>query len=78
MEDKGFYTNKTVLFFELLFCPLCYRFDGNQTKALNLGSYNYLGFAENEGACAESAEQAVIESGLASCSTRHEYGMIIR
>ncbi|XP_028513862.1 serine palmitoyltransferase 2 [Exaiptasia diaphana] len=53
-----------------------FRFDGNQTKALNLGSYNYLGFAENEGACAESAEQAVIESGLASCSTRHEYGTL--
>ena len=41
---------------------------------MNLASYNYLGFAENSGQCAESAEQAVREYGIAGCSSRHEYG----
>ena len=41
---------------------------------MNLGSYNYLGFAENLGPCAESAEQAVRSYGIAGCSARHEYG----
>ena len=50
------------------------RFDGSTTKALNLGSYNYLGFAENEGACADSAKQSVLDNGISCCSTRHECG----
>ncbi|XP_031560266.1 serine palmitoyltransferase 2-like [Actinia tenebrosa] len=53
-----------------------FRFPGTQTKALNLGSYNYLGFAENEGLCADSAETAVKENGIAACSTRHEFGTL--
>ena len=51
-----------------------FRLTGNTTKALNLGSYNYLGFAENVGPCAEAAKEAVKNYGLAGCSTRHEYG----
>lgn len=51
-----------------------FRLTGNTTKALNLGSYNYLGFAENVGPCAEAAEEAVKKYGLAGCSSRHEYG----
>lgn len=47
---------------------------GQSTKALNLGSYNYLGFAENVGSCAEAAEEAVKQYGLGGCSPRHEYG----
>lgn len=39
-----------------------------------MGSYNYLGFAENEGLCADSAKTAVMENGIAACSTRHEFG----
>ena len=47
---------------------------GQSTKALNLGSYNYLGFAENVGSCAEAAEEAVKQYGVGGCSPRHEYG----
>ena len=49
-------------------------YPGTTTKAVNLASYNYLGFAENSGPCAEAAEQAVREYGIAGCSSRHEYG----
>lgn len=50
------------------------RLTGKSTKALNMGSYNYLGFAENSGPCTDDSEQAIKEYGLATCSTRHEYG----
>jgi len=53
-----------------------FRYPGTTTKAVNLASYNYLGFAENSGQCAESAEQAVREYGIAGCSSRHEYGTL--
>ena len=50
------------------------RHPGTKTRALNLASYNYLGFAENSGPCAEAAEQAVRRYGVAGCSARNEYG----
>ncbi|XP_044163019.1 serine palmitoyltransferase 2-like isoform X2 [Acropora millepora] len=53
-----------------------FRYPGTTTKALNLASYNYLGFAENSGPCAEAAEQAVRRYGLAACSARNEYGTL--
>lgn len=57
------------------FCSfLSPRHPGTKTKALNLASYNYLGFAENSGPCAEAAEQAVRRYGVAGCSARNEYG----
>ena len=43
-------------------------------KCINLGSYNYLGFAENEGTCSEQAIGALYSMGLATCSTRQELG----
>ena len=45
-------------------------------RALNLGSYNYLGFAENSGPCTDDSEQAIRAYGLAACSSRHEYGTL--
>ena len=59
----------------LSFCSS--RKTGDTTTALNLGSYNYLGFAENVGPCAEAAEKSVQKFGLAGCSSRHEYGECI-
>lgn len=53
-----------------------FRQTGKTTKALNLGSYNYLGFAENVGPCAESAEEALEKYGIGGCSSRHEYGTL--
>ena len=51
-----------------------YSYPGTKTRALNLASYNYLGFAENSGPCSEAAEQAVRSYGVAGCSPRNEYG----
>lgn len=47
-----------------------------KTTALNLGSYNYLGFAQNKGRCADAAEESVRKLGVGVCSTRHELGKI--
>ena len=39
-----------------------------------MGSYNYLGFAENEGKCLESAVQSIKEYGISNGSRRAELG----
>jgi hypothetical protein len=41
-------------------------------NCINLGSYNYLGFAENSGPCTDQAIEACKRFGLSSSSTRHE------
>lgn len=50
------------------------RFTGTETKCLNLGSYNYLGFAANTGPCAENSIKSIEEYGVAFCSSRREMG----
>ena len=47
---------------------------GRTFEALNMGSYNYLGFAENNGKCAQDSIQAIKENGVATCSPRQELG----
>ncbi len=47
---------------------------GTVTRCLNLGSYNYLGFAQNSGPCAEAAVEATHQYGAGSCSPRKELG----
>ena len=44
------------------------------TECLNLGSYNYLGFAETHGQCADTAIAAIRQYGLTTCSSRTELG----
>jgi serine palmitoyltransferase len=39
-----------------------------------MGSYNYLGFSEVTGTCANTAEKATRDYGAGVCSTRHELG----
>lgn len=51
-----------------------FEFTGTETRCLNLGSYNYLGFAQNEGPCADEAEESIKAYGLAACSSRREIG----
>lgn len=41
---------------------------------INMGSYNYLGFAENVGACASAAIQSTHKYGVGVGSTRCEMG----
>lgn len=51
------------------------RFTGRvQQDVINLGSYNYLGFAENTGPCADAAAQVTVEYGVGVASTRQEIG----
>ncbi|XP_062296710.1 serine palmitoyltransferase 2-like [Scomber scombrus] len=45
---------------------------------INLGSYNYLGFAENTGPCADSAAQVTMKYGVGVASTRQETGNLDR
>lgn len=49
-------------------------FTGTTTKCINLGSYNYLGFAQNKGPCAEESIKAIEKYGIATCSPRRELG----
>ncbi|KAI6186643.1 Serine palmitoyltransferase 2 [Aphelenchoides besseyi] len=51
-----------------------FRFTGTESEVINVGSYNYLGFAENMGSCAENSASVIDELGLSVCSTVHEMG----
>ncbi|KAI9283168.1 pyridoxal phosphate-dependent transferase [Sporodiniella umbellata] len=48
--------------------------NGKTTEAINFSSYNYLGFAQNEGYCADQVESCVTEYGMSSSSPRLEAG----
>lgn len=50
------------------------RFTGTERRCINLGSYNYLGFAAPAGECADLAEAATRRYGLALASPRAELG----
>ncbi|XP_029453527.1 serine palmitoyltransferase 2 [Rhinatrema bivittatum] len=41
---------------------------------INMGSYNYLGFAQNTGVCEEAAATVLRKYGAGVCSTRQEMG----
>ncbi|KAJ1104755.1 hypothetical protein NDU88_002164 [Pleurodeles waltl] len=41
---------------------------------MNMGSYNYLGFAQNTGICAEASSRVLSKYGSGVCSTRQEMG----
>jgi len=56
---------------------LYFRYPGTTTKVLNLGSYNYLGFAESGGPCVEDVVQRIQSDGVSSCSYRKDLGKII-
>jgi len=45
-------------------------FTGKAKKVMNFGSYNYLGFAENTGKCAETAEKTTEEMSCTLSSPR--------
>lgn len=47
---------------------------GTKRNCLNLGSYNYLGFAENSGPCTEEVKKTMSSCGVACCSARGDYG----
>uniref|UniRef100_A0A452TMT2 Serine palmitoyltransferase long chain base subunit 2 n=1 Tax=Ursus maritimus TaxID=29073 RepID=A0A452TMT2_URSMA len=52
-----------------------FKYTGNIIKGvINMGSYNYLGFARNTGSCQEAAAKVLEEYGVGVCSTRQEIG----
>ncbi len=51
-----------------------YKFTGTFTETLNMSSYNYLGFAQSEGPCADAVEETVRKYGLTQCSPRADSG----
>ncbi|GBN17948.1 Serine palmitoyltransferase 2 [Araneus ventricosus] len=48
----------------------------NSFDVINLGSYNYLGFAENKGKCIDTVEKSLYKYGTATCSSRLELGTL--
>ncbi|CAI8015603.1 Serine palmitoyltransferase 2, partial [Geodia barretti] len=57
-------------------CNWTFRYTGTKTNCLNLGSYNYLGFAENTGPCADAAYQSTLDYGAGTCSPARELGTL--
>uniref|UniRef100_A0A672QBM3 serine C-palmitoyltransferase n=1 Tax=Sinocyclocheilus grahami TaxID=75366 RepID=A0A672QBM3_SINGR len=56
-----------------------FEYTGRVVKdVINLGSYNYLGFAENTGACATAAGEVTVKFGVGVASTRQEMGNLDR
>lgn len=51
-----------------------FQFTGTYTETLNLSSYNYLGFAQSEGPCADDVEKCIREFGISSASARADAG----
>ncbi|KAJ2002709.1 serine palmitoyltransferase component [Coemansia thaxteri] len=51
-----------------------FEFTGRVRGVLNLASYNYLGFAQSDGPCADAVEAAMQGSGVAQASVRAEAG----
>lgn len=47
---------------------------GTKTRALNISSYNYLGFAQARGGCADAVEESIKRYGVSTCGSRLEGG----
>ncbi len=45
-----------------------------KTECVNLGSYNYLGYAESAGPCTDAAIESVEKQGLSYASSRYSPG----
>lgn len=52
------------------------RLTGKSGEKLNFASYNYLGFAQNTGPCANEVEHTVKKYGITSASSRSEAGTL--
>ncbi|KAF2838031.1 serine palmitoyltransferase 2 [Patellaria atrata CBS 101060] len=51
-----------------------FQFTGTTTETLNMSSYNYLGFAQSEGPCADAVEATVKKYGISTVSSRGDVG----
>ena len=53
---------------------LHFKLTGTTTETLNMSSYNYLGFAQSEGPCADAVEETVKKHGMTLASSRGDTG----
>lgn len=53
-----------------------FKLTGKSGEKLNFASYNYLGFAQNTGPCADEVEHTVKKYGITSASSRSEAGTL--
>ncbi|KAF2147855.1 serine palmitoyl transferase subunit 2 [Myriangium duriaei CBS 260.36] len=53
---------------------LSFNYTGTTTETLNMSSYNYLGFAQSEGECADQVEAATKKYGTSFASSRGDVG----
>lgn len=51
-----------------------FKLTGTTTETLNLSSYNYLGFAQSDGPCADAAEATIRKNGITMASPRSDAG----
>ena len=51
-----------------------FKMSGTTTETLNISSYNYLGFAQSEGPCADAVEETIRKCGLSLSSPRADVG----
>lgn len=55
-------------------CNYTQIYPGTKTRALNISSYNYLGFAQARGGCADAVEESIKRHGISACGSRLEGG----
>uniref|UniRef100_T1JAN1 serine C-palmitoyltransferase n=1 Tax=Strigamia maritima TaxID=126957 RepID=T1JAN1_STRMM len=53
-----------------------FKLTGKKHEMLNTGSYNYLGFAQNQGPCTRAADAAIRLYGIGVCSSSQELGTL--
>lgn len=53
-----------------------FTYPGTLTRTLNVSSYNYLGFAQARGGCADAVEESIRRYGLTAMGSRNESGTL--
>lgn len=53
---------------------LTFKYTHTTTQALNISSYNYLGFAQSHGACADAVETSISKLSISSSGSRDDVG----
>ena len=51
-----------------------FQYTGTYTETLNMSSYNYLGFAQSQGPCADAVEDTIKKYGISAASPRADSG----
>ncbi|CAF1105596.1 unnamed protein product, partial [Didymodactylos carnosus] len=53
-----------------------FRYTKDTIRAINLGSYNYLGFADNNGKCSQNVLEIIPKLGVSTASSTQEFGTL--